>query len=116
MRNGDFYQHYKGGEYFFEGIALPVDEVQDKRGLEKAGVAWDAHTPDDVEYPQELQLFMSKEGVLFISAPYPHVIYQAEKDYNTEKVWARKVDDFFSMVNITPFQSQKRFTLKEKIL
>lgn len=110
MRNGDFYSHFKKGtEYYFDCIALPVDDVLTQRNLTKNGVALDAHTPDNVEV-QELQLFTSPEGVTFISAPDPHVIYQSEEDYNTDKVWARRVDDFFAMAN----ETQKRFTLKER--
>lgn len=32
---------------------------------------------------------------MFIDSGKPHVIYQPEKDYNTEKCWAREVNDFF---------------------
>jgi hypothetical protein len=120
MRNGDFYTHFKKGtEYFFDCIALPVGDVINQRNLTKNGVALDAHTPDDVPEPQELQLFTSLEGVTFISAPDPHVIYQSEEDYNTDKVWARRVDDFFGYkVTTEPVTHtqhfQKRFTLKER--
>jgi hypothetical protein len=112
MRNGDFYQHYKNKEYYFDCIALPVDSVTSRRMLIKDGVALDAHTPDDVPEPQELQLFRTSDGIVFIAAPDPHVIYQSEEDYNTDKVWARRVDDFFG--NVEHLENVKRFELKER--
>ncbi|PEP86141.1 hypothetical protein CN584_08455 [Bacillus pseudomycoides] len=109
MKHGDLYTHYKQKEYFFDRIALPVSEfIGRSYGLEDIGVAFDTHTPDGQEIRQ-VKLFYSN-GVTFIDSDKPHVIYQSEDDYNTEKVWAREVDEFFGMVNITPFKTVRRFT------
>lgn len=113
MKHGDFYQHFKGGEYFFDSIALPLSGVVNTRSLIKNGVALDAHTPENEEV-QELQLYRTPEGLTLIASPYPHVIYQSEKDYDTEKVWARKVDDFFGIKEYGDGSYHKRFTLKER--
>lgn len=104
MMNGDFYTHYKGGEYRFQCIALPLDEVQDKSKLEQKGVARYHENDRDIE------LFFYN-GVWFVNDDLPHVIYQSEKDYDTKKVWAREVDDFFGYKHKDSHYI-KRFTLK----
>lgn len=82
MKNGDLYQHYKGGKYIFKGIALPVeDDFVNKRNLVSFGRAT-YH-----ENTHELELFSC-----------------SSKDYNTKKVWAREVDDFFGFI-----QSEERY-------
>ncbi|OPD57618.1 hypothetical protein [Bacillus anthracis] len=114
MKTGDFYKHYKGKDYFFDCIALPVDEFMGRPSeLEDFGlVALDAHTPDGQEIV-EVKLFYSN-GVTFIDKDKAHVIYQAEEDHDTDKVWAREVDEFFGMVSITPFKTIRRFTKIDK--
>ncbi|MFV0915268.1 DUF1653 domain-containing protein, partial [Enterococcus faecium] len=56
----------------------------------------------------KVQMFYHK-GVTFIDKDKPHVIYQSEDDYNTENVWAREVENFFGMVNVTPRKTVRRF-------
>ena len=99
MKNGDFYKHWKkGNEYFFCGIALPLNEYRGKKDrLEELDDAQDAHTPENEEI-QTIKLYMV-DGIMLIDRETPHVIYQAEKDYETNKVWAREVDDFFGYKN-----------------
>ena len=104
MKNGDFYNHYKGGEYFFDCIALPVGDLIT---VEPIGVARYHEDTHDIE------LFRSNDGVTFIESDKPHVIYQAKADYNTSKVYAREVDDFFGFVCIRGFTYSKRFALIE---
>lgn len=98
MKNGDFYYHFKqGNEYFFDCIALPLNEFRGNRSLlEKSNLAFDAHTPDGEE-PRRVQLYWY-QGVTFIDRDVAHVVYQAEKDYDTDNVWVRKPDDFFGYV------------------
>ncbi|MGU3372799.1 hypothetical protein [Bacillus mycoides] len=108
MKHGDLYTHYKQKEYFFDRIALPVSEFTGRsNGLEDIGVASDSHTPDGQEIRQMKLLYSN--GVTFIDSDKPHVIYQSEDDYNTEKVWAREVEIFFGMVNVTPRKTVRRF-------
>lgn len=52
-------------------------------------------------------------GVTFIDSEVPHVIYQAEKDYGTELVYAREVDDFFGYKEEADGKLVKRFKLKK---
>ncbi|KLA04706.1 hypothetical protein B4086_5664 [Bacillus cereus] len=98
MINGDLYTHYGNKkEYFFDAIALPIAEFWGKRTeLEDIGVALDARTPKG-EPIQEIKLFYYK-GVKFVEDNVPMAIYQSEDDYNTDKVWARDVSEFFGYV------------------
>ncbi|HDR7207583.1 MULTISPECIES: hypothetical protein [Bacillus cereus group] len=108
MQHGDLYMHYKQKEYFFSCIALPFNEFEGRASeLEDGGIAFDAHTPEGQEI-NKVQMFYHK-GVTFIDKDKPHVIYQSEDDYNTENVWAREVENFFGMVNVTPRKTVRRF-------
>jgi hypothetical protein len=109
MKNGDFYKHYKGGEYFFDCIALPL-EVSPFSKIAKE----EKHTQTarHHENTQDLDLYLIN-GVTFIKSDVPHVIYQSEKDYNTNFVFAREVDDFFGYKHIIGSHYIKRFTLKD---
>ncbi|HDR7922300.1 hypothetical protein [Bacillus paranthracis] len=110
MKKGDLYKHYKEKEYCFCNIALPVKEFRgDFVKLEDNLVAQDAHTPEG-EMIQEAQLYYHK-GVVFIDREKPHVIYQAEVDYGTDKVWAREVDEFFGMQKLPSGELVKRFVM-----
>jgi hypothetical protein len=102
MKKGDFYTHFKGGEYYFDCIALPLEERESGEKIQTA------RYHDDT---RDVDLYV-ENGVTFIDAEVPHVIYQAEKDYDTNKVWAREVDDFFGYKHLTGSHFQKRFTLK----
>ena len=110
MKKGDFYNHYREGkEYYFDCIALPVEPWMKIKpsSVNPHGVARYHEDTHDIE------LYVSGEGVTFIDSDVPHVIYQSEDDYNTEKVYAREVDDFFGWVNATCFSCQPRFMLRE---
>jgi hypothetical protein len=102
MKYGDFYEHSKGGGYFFKCIALPI-ENRDK--LELVGVAR-YHEND-----RDINLYQSENKVLFLDSELPHVIYQSESDYKTDKYWVREVDDFFGYKE----DKIKRFTLIKDI-
>jgi hypothetical protein len=84
MKKGDFYRHFKGVEYTFYSIALPTEN----RKLESIGTARYHEDTHDIN------LYMY-DGITFIDSELPHVIYQAEKDYDTDYVYARELDDFF---------------------
>src|SRR4051812_16520027 len=104
MKNGDFYNHYKGGEYFFDCIALPlVNHAYEIK----------PHFIQKVRYhedTQDMNLYVAN-GVTYIESDIPYVIYQSEKDYDTDKVWAREVDDFFGYKQLSDNNYVKRFTL-----
>lgn len=109
MKNGDFYQHYKGGEYFFDCIALPLQDsslsfLTVNKMTETGKARYHENTHD-------LNLY-AIGGATYIDSDVPHVIYQSEKDYDTEKVWAREVDDFFGYKHVTGSHYIKRFALK----
>ncbi|EEM25379.1 hypothetical protein P9063_20640 [Bacillus thuringiensis] len=96
----------------FGVIALPVTEFTgDFVDLRENLVAQDAHTPDG-EAIREVRLYCYK-GVVFIDREKPHVIYQAEVDYGTDKVWAREVDEFFGMQKLPSGELVKRFVMIE---
>lgn len=105
MKRGDFYRHLNGEEYYFCCIALPIkDTTLDLTSNQKA---YDAQTPSDEEI-RMIDLYHSN-GVTLIDRDEPHVIYQSEKDYDTNKVWARKVDNFFGYTKEFG-QMEKQFT------
>ncbi|MEH6949155.1 hypothetical protein V7068_19210 [Bacillus sp. JJ634] len=106
MKRGDFYRHLNGEEYYFCCIALPINETT--LHLTSNQKACDAHTPTGEEI-QMIDLYHAN-GVTFINRDEPHVIYQSEKDYDTNKVWARKVDNFFGYKIKELGQMEKRFT------
>lgn len=92
MKHGDIYKHFKGGEYWFDCIALPLrDRKLSQRFLM---LMPNVGTARYHENTHDLDLYIY-DGITFIDSDLPHVIYQAEKDYNTTKVWAREVNDFF---------------------
>lgn len=113
MKHGNFYKHFrKGTEYCFCTIALPLKEFSGRESqLEAIGVSHDAHTPDG-EPVREIQLY-NLFGITLIDRETPHVIYQSEHDYNTEKVWAREVDDFFGYKKMEDGSLVKRFVLQK---
>lgn len=112
MRQGDYYLHFKGNEYYFCGVALPLSEFTGKKSeLMKINLAYDAHTPDGEEIIR-VQLFVY-HGMMLIDRETPHVVYQAQKDYDTDKVWVREVDDFFGYKDDNG-KLIKRFTMLNK--
>jgi hypothetical protein len=92
MKYADKYRHFKGGEYFFQGIALPLRENNLSQRTVKSMTS--NGTVRYHENTHDMELY-SIDGAMFIDSEYPHVIYQSEKDYDTDKCWAREVDDFF---------------------
>lgn len=105
MRNGDFYKHYKGNEYFFDSIALPLPDTMKNKAKQNGKARYHENTHD-------VDLYFY-EGVTYIDADVPHVIYQAEVDYDTTFVYAREIDDFFEHKQLKDGQYVKRFILKE---
>lgn len=103
MNKGDFYTHYKGGEYFFDSIALPLTTQRNLTNVGEARYHDNSH---------DLELYIDDNGTIFINSDLPHVIYQGEDHYDTDFVWAREVDDFFGYKHITGSHHIKRFSLK----
>ena len=95
MKNGDLYRHFRtGNEYYFIGIAQPLNEFAGRKiELNEINLAYDAHTPKN-EDVRRVQLYNHK-GLMLIDRENPHVVYQSEHDYNTDKVWVREVEEFF---------------------
>lgn len=108
MKNGDFYRHFKGGEYYFDCIALPLKDIQLRRRLVSA-VA-ESGVARYHEDTHDLALY-NFDGVAFIDSNVPHVIYQAERDYDTDFVYAREVNDFFGYKEGSDGSFVKRFSL-----
>jgi hypothetical protein len=104
MKNGDFYKHFKGGEYFFSCIALPLEG---RTNVEEAGVA----RYHDNTY--DINMYIS-DGVTFVDSDVPLVIYQSEQHYNSDFVFAREVDIFFGYKDKGSNVMVKSFTLMEK--
>lgn len=107
MKHGDIYDHFKGGEYFFDSIALPKDDLNIKYDIRRDMRSTQRATYHDGT--REVKLY-SYGGIPFIDASVPHVIYQAKADYETDKVYARPVDDFFGYKTQPNGQQTKRFT------
>ncbi|WP_176548365.1 hypothetical protein [Bacillus toyonensis] len=109
MKNGDVYIHYKLKKYRFYSIALPLNEFTGFiTDLTYGGIAYDSHSPkyQKINY---IQLYHYC-GLTLIDKDTPHVIYQSEDDYNTDKIWAREVADFFGVVENNPCNLAMRFT------
>lgn len=108
MKRGDLYKHFKGGEYLFQDIALPLqDSFVNKMHLASfRKVRYHENTHD-------IELYASNSGAMFIDSDVPYVIYQGKEDCGTDKVWAREIDEFFGVV-ITPFNVVKRFAKIDK--
>lgn len=102
MKRGELYQHYKGGVYAYEGIAIPVSE----------------HAPIDWDLTEEIEVYDEATGervrsvyvyydlqrpLYFTEQDVPHVIYKSQQD---GKLWARRVDSFFGPLYAS---STKRF-------
>lgn len=103
MKTGDLYKHYKGEEYCFDCIALPLDLKRNVKKVNTARYHEDTH---------DIDLYIDNNGTTFIDSELPHVIYQAEKHYDTNFVYAREVNNFFGAVAINSDGMVKRFRLK----
>lgn len=113
MKKGNIYHHFKGAEYWFEGIALPK-----KNASLGCKAASEMVYVQDVRYHEDthdIKLF-SLDGALFINSDLPHVIYQSKKDYGTDRMFAREVDDFFGYKEDGEKGLVKRFTLTKKTI
>lgn len=95
MRHGELYKHYKGTEYIFDCVAVPIKE-EDKNKFEQIDIVYDANTPEGEELRQ-LKLYISN-GYYFIEGDTSKVLYYSEDDYSRGIVWARDIDDFFTYV------------------
>ncbi|MEH7186494.1 hypothetical protein [Bacillus toyonensis] len=96
--------HYKQKKYYYYGIVLPLKQFRGRMSTVQATtLVYDAHTPEG-EGIQQVQLYIH-EGINFINRETPHVIYQSEDN----EFWAREVDDFFGIVNVTTQKVVKRF-------
>jgi len=104
MKLGDLYMHYKQKKYYYYGIVLPLKQFRGRMNTVQATtLVYDAHTPEGKGI-QQVQLYIH-EGINFINRETPHVIYQSED----KEFWAREVDDFFGIVNVTSQKVVKRF-------
>lgn len=102
MNKGDKYKHYKGDNYIFNGIALPLKEY--------AGCLDTIHYNEWVRHHEDkydLVLYSCENGIQVIYAKVPHVIYQSQKD---DKLWAIELDSFFGFTE-TEKGVEKQFSL-----
>lgn len=106
MKHGDRYLHFKGGEYFFQGIALPLKEGNLSHETVKNMMF--LGTVRYHENTHDIELY-SIDGAMFIDSDKPHVIYKNP----LKNSWAREVDDFFGYKHVTGSHYIKRFTLKK---
>lgn len=111
MKHGDNYDHFKGGEYFFDCIALPKDDLNIDFDIRRSMTPVPAAKYHDGTRDVKLYTY---GGITFIDASVPHVIYQSAKDINTTNVYAREVDDFFGYKIHNDGQAVKRFTRRKK--
>lgn len=96
MKHGDFYRHYKGGEYFFDCIALPT---KGEANLSKRDIDRMTHTYEARHHGNgKTILLFESGGATFIDSDIPHVIYQKREDHDSDSdfFYAREVDDFFT--------------------
>lgn len=106
MKYGDNYKHFKGGEYIFEGIALPL-----RTGNLSQETIKNMTYQGKVRYHEnshDIDLY-SIDGAFFIDSELPHVVYVALKTNGI--VWAREVDDFFGYKQKENGELVKKFSL-----
>jgi Protein of unknown function (DUF1653) len=117
MRMREVYNHYKGADYEFIMVALPVGDRD---------AVWDVEELEEVaryhEDTHDLRMFRNEAADLFIESEVPMVVYRSitfegetavakglfpDKDIRVGeglkiriygKTYAREVDDFFSWV------------------
>jgi len=107
MNFGDVYGHYSGVEYQFFGIALPLS----KHKIDKVKYLGKVRYHEDTH---DISLYIL-DDVLFVNYVLPCAIYQSEKDYGTNKRYAREIDDFFGYVRRNDGTYIKRFALKSDL-
>lgn len=105
MKQGDLYNHFKGTEYQFKCIALPLNTVENKEVLKFIGNVRYHEDDKDIKIYQH-------NGIWVADYELPLVIYQSELNYGTNEYWAREVDDFFGY-KINNGKYIKRFILKK---
>lgn len=106
MRPNDIYHHYKNKPYTFVGIAQP------RSLLENASNAkWIASVRHH-ENTHSLELY-EDNGLLFIEASDPFVIYRSKDQNGATLTWAREIDDFFGTVTLDDGSTVRRFARKE---
>lgn len=113
MKCGDIYKHFKGGEYTFLGISIPLQDNAigfNKGNLLESGKAKLESTLNDIPLYDYFGLQSSGgAGLIFTDSDIPYVIYQSHKD---ELIWARPVDDFFGYKEKANDELVKRFSLQ----
>lgn len=109
MKYGDEYLHFKGNRYRFIGIALPMTDAMSEETINSMTYVGEARYHDNT---RDVSLYVI-DGAHFIKSDVPHVIYQSEKDYETDRVWAREVDDFFGYKLTPEGNFVKRFALAQ---
>jgi len=111
MKHGDYYHHYKDVEYYFDCIAIPLKDARLSKYVSRNKVKVPSARYHEDTHDLDLYVF---EGITFINSDVPHVIYQSEKDYDTDRIYAREVDNFFGVVDVGYNEYEKRFALKRK--
>lgn len=112
VKNGDEYKHFKGGDYTFLGISIPLLDpyIQFKKeDLSVSGKAILEETQEEIILYDYFGLHNAGSGLIFTDLEIPYVIYQSDE---TGVIWARPVDGYFGYKKKENNVLVKRFTLK----
>ena len=101
MRPNDTYHHYKNKPYTFVGIAQPLSLLKDKSCAERTT------SVRHHENTHSLELY-EYNGLLFIEASDPFVIYRSKDQNGATLTWAREIDDFFGTVTLDDGSTVRR--------
>jgi hypothetical protein len=104
LRFGDYYKHFKGGEYLFQYITYPIDMSHTIGELNYVLTAKHADNPEE-----EVKIF-EKDGVFFSDRYHYMVLYKRISD---NSLWVRRVDDFFGYKKHEDGSLEKRFVLMD---
>lgn len=107
MRKGDIYRHFKGNDYVFLGISVPMFDIDDdyiKSKLKPLYKSFYSELPE-----REINVYHYK-GILVANTECPMVLYH-RKNEDRETIWARPVDLFYGEKHFEDGSSIKRFTL-----
>src|SRR5690606_32907298 len=96
---------FKGAEYQFGGIAVPVGYMVPGKRKALQFVYNVMHHSGEYKIKA-----YTDGGMIFLDSDYPHVLYSSTE---TGAAYAREVDDFFATVEKDGV-TQKRFTLLTK--
>lgn len=117
MKKGQEYKHFKGGQYIFLGITIPLKATEcsfEKSHLKRVGRAMHSESQESITLFDYFGLPESGgAGLIFSDTDVPYVLYQNIKDVEGEKLWLRQVEDFFGYKEFGSGEMVRRFSLLE---